>query len=147
MGLAALADSAVPPSELADASFLLSFLAVGTIAGIAVAVARTAPPSPIVRALDHLGDVTRDGAHPPRAAQFRLDCARRRRNWLAAHLPAAVSRLASTPGDGPLPRGLRLWELIVISAALQIGMLPLMAQYFHRISLVGSAGQSSRRAA
>ena len=137
IGLAALLILLARPSELTDASFLLSFLAVGVIAGIAAPWLESSA-EPYLRALDHLGDVTRDGAHPPRAAQFRLD-ARAAVNWLSAHLPSAVSRLAAALVTVPCRAGLRLWELIVISVALQVGMIPLMAQYFHRISLVGFA--------
>ena len=33
--------------------------------------------------------------------------------------------------------GLRVWELLVLSFVLQLGMLPLMAQEFHRVALLG----------
>jgi competence protein ComEC len=137
VGLAALLILLARPSELTDSSFLLSFIAVATIAGIAAPwLERTAEPYRL--ALDHLGDATRDTADPPRAAEFRLD-ARAAANWLAEHLPARVSRFAPALITVPCRVGLRLWELLVISAALQIGMLPLMAQYFHRISVAGFA--------
>lgn len=137
IGLAALLILLARPSELTDASFLMSFLAVGVLAAIAVPWLESAV-EPYLRALGHLGDVARDSAHPPRAAQFRLD-ARAAVNWLSAHLPKAFSRLASALVTWPVRWGLRVWELIVISAALQVGMIPLMAQYFHRISIVGFA--------
>ncbi len=137
VGLAALLILLVRPSELTDASFLLSFLAVGVIAGIAAPWLESTA-EPYLRALHHLGDVARDGSHPPRAAQFRLD-ARAAVNWLSTHLPKDFSRLASALVTWPARVGLRVWELIVISAALQVGMIPLMAQYFHRISLAGFA--------
>ena len=135
IGVAALAILLLRPSELKDASFQLSFLAAGIIGGIAAPwLARTAER--YRRALDHLGDVTRDGAHAPRVAQFRLDT-RAASNWLAARLPQRISRFAPSAIALPCRMTLRVWELIVISAAIQIGMLPLMAQYFHRISPVG----------
>jgi competence protein ComEC len=137
VGLAALLVLLVRPSELTDASFLLSFLAVGVIAAIAAPWLESSV-QPYLRALDHLGDVARDAAHAPRVAQFRLD-ARAAANWLSAHLPKSVSRLGTSLVTVPARAGLRLWELIVISVALQVGMIPLMAQYFHRISLVGFA--------
>src|SRR5260370_37434825 len=37
----------------------------------------------------------------------------------------------------PLRAGLYLWQLIVISAILQLGMLPALAYYFHRVTLIG----------
>jgi len=137
VGLAALLVLLARPSELTDASFLLSFLAVGVIAGIAAPWLEKAV-EPYLRALDHLGDVARDGAHAPRVAQFRLD-ARATANWLSARLPKAVSPLGTSLVTAPARAGLRVWELIVISVALQVEMIPLMAQYFHRISLVGFA--------
>jgi len=137
IGLAALVILGTRPSELTDASFLLSFLAVATIGGIAAPwLERTA--GIYLRALDHLGDVTRDAAHPPRAAQFRLDL-RAATAWLAGHLPRFASRFAAVTITAPCRAGLWLWETMVISAAIQLTMLPLMAQYFHRVSVLGLA--------
>ena len=42
-------------------------------------------------------------------------------NWLSACLPKPVSRLAAAMVTWPARAGLRLWELMVISAALQVG--------------------------
>jgi len=137
IGLAALVILGARPSELSDASFLLSFLAVATIGGIAAPwLERTA--GIYLRALDHLGDVTRDASHPPRAAQFRLDL-RVATAWLAGHLPSFASRFAAVTITAPCRTGLWLWETIVISAAIQLTMLPLMAQYFHRVTVLGLA--------
>jgi competence protein ComEC len=137
LGLAALVILAARPSEISDASFLLSFLAVATIGGIAAPwLERTA--GIYLRALDHLGDVTRDASHPPRAAQFRLDL-RAAAGWLASHLPTSLSGTTRAIVAAPCRLGLWLWETIVISAAIQLTMLPLMAQYFHRVSVLGLA--------
>jgi competence protein ComEC len=128
-GLAILADR---PSELTDASFLLSFLAAGSIAAFALPWI-DASSEPYRRALDHLGDVTRDGAHVPRAAQFRLDV-RAASRWLAARMPRLASwmdRMVSLP----LRVTFRLWEFVVLTLALQLGMSPLLAHYFHRVAL------------
>ena len=137
VGVAALAILAARPSELGDASFQLSFLAAATIGGVAAPLLeRTAER--YRRALDHLGDVTRDAAHSPRVTQFRLD-ARAVAKWLASHLPQPVSRLAGGMVTTPCRVTLRLWEIAVISATLQIGLTPLMAQYFHRVTWAGLA--------
>jgi competence protein ComEC len=137
LGLAALVILAARPSEISDASFLLSFLAVATIGGIAAPwLERTA--GIYLRALDHLGDLTRDASHPPRAAQFRLDL-RAASAWLAGHLSKSFSGAAATLVTAPCRTGLWLWETIVISGAIQLTMLPLMAQYFHRVSPLGLA--------
>jgi competence protein ComEC len=137
VSLAALAILLARPSELTDASFLLSFLAAGTIAGIALPLLeRTAEP--YRRGLAHLSDVTRDAAHAPRVIQFRLDL-RAASAWLAERLPGRLSRFLAAAVTGSCRMGLWLWDLIFISLAIQLGMLPLMAQYFHRISVVAPA--------
>lgn len=137
LGLAALIILGARPAEVADASFLLSFLAVATIGGIAAPwLERTA--GNYLRALDHLGDVTRDASHSPRAAQFRLDL-RAATNWMASRLPRPISGTAGAVVAAPCRMGLWLWETIVISAAIQLTMLPLMAEYFHRINVLGLA--------
>jgi competence protein ComEC len=137
LGLAALVIVGARPSEISNASFLLSFLAVATIGGIAAPwLERTA--GNYLRALDHLGDVTRDASHPPRAAQFRLDL-RATAAWLARSLPKSLAGWARVMITAPCRMSLWLWETVVISAAIQLIMLPLMAQYFHRVSVLGLA--------
>jgi len=67
--LAALAILAVRPSEIFDASFLLSFSAVGAIGAVAVPwIARSTEPC--LRGLSHLEDVARDVSHAPRVIQL-----------------------------------------------------------------------------
>ena len=123
------------PSALADPSFQLSFLAVGTIGALATPWIRRSS-EPYRRALEHLGDATRDAGHPPRAAQFRLD-ARAASSWLARRLPAWLAARAASLVTVPCAAALRLWEVVVVSATIQLGMLPLLAHYFHRVSLAG----------
>jgi competence protein ComEC len=135
IGLAAMVILIRRPSELTDASFLLSFLAVGAIGGIAAPwLDRTA--GSYLRALGHLADVTRDGAHSPHAAQFRLDL-RSVAAALSARLPTRIVRFAPAMVTAPCRGGLWLWETLVISAVIQFAMLPLMAHYFHRVSFLG----------
>ena len=70
--VSALVILAARPSEITDASFLLSFSAVATIGAIAVpCIARSTELYRL--ALDHLSDVTRDVSHAPRLIQFRLE--------------------------------------------------------------------------
>jgi competence protein ComEC len=50
------------------------------------------------------------------------------------------TRIASRAGDLlvlPVRAGLRLGEIILLSAMIQFGMLPLLAEDFHRVSLAG----------
>lgn len=134
VSLAAIAILLFRPSEVAQASFQLSFLAAGIIAAIAgPLLERTAEP--YRRALEHLGDVTRDGSYSPKATELRLDL-----RSLSARLGSMLpSKLAGHSGQIvvlPCRVVLRLWELAVLSIALQIGMLPLMARDLHRVSFI-----------
>jgi competence protein ComEC len=123
------------PSALTDASFQLSFLAAGVIAALALPwIERTS--APYRAGLAHLGDVTRDVAHPPRVVQFRLDL-RAAARWIAGRLPQRLQRFANSFCTAPLRVCFRLWEVAVLSTVIQLGMLPVLAHYFHRVSLSG----------
>src|SRR5215471_18412108 len=131
--LAALVLLIAKPLALRDSSFQLTFVAIGCIAGLAVPwLEKTAQP--YVKALRGWRDVTRDAAHEPRAAQFRIDL-RSLARWIAAGMPERLGKAAGNGLAGGLSLLFRVWELLVVTAALQIGMLPLMARDFHRISL------------
>ncbi|HEX4004099.1 MAG TPA: DNA internalization-related competence protein ComEC/Rec2 [Candidatus Acidoferrales bacterium] len=135
VALAALAILFFKPSSLADSSFELSFVAAGVIAGLAVPwMERTS--APYDHGLRHLGDVTRDAQHPPRVAQFRIDL-RAATARLASHLPQWLAPRAGRLVTMPVRVGLRLWEIVLLSAVIQWGMMPLLARDFHRVSLAG----------
>ncbi len=135
VALAALAILVWKPSSLVDSSFQLSFLAAGVIAGLAVPWMERMS-APYRAGLRHLGDVTRDGAHPPKIAQFRIEM-RAAGQWLAARLPQRLAPRASALLTAPVRAGLRLWEIVLLSVVIQWGMIPLLAQDFHRVSLAG----------
>lgn len=78
--------------------------------------------------------MTRDAAYEPRAAQFRIDL-RTAVSWLSARAPARIAKRVENGFVGGLGLSMRAWELIVLTLALQIGMLPLTARDFHRITL------------
>ncbi len=131
--IAALVLLIARPLAVRDSSFQLTFLAIASIAGLALPwLERTVQP--YAKALRGWRDLTRDAAHEPRAAQFRIDL-RAMASWISARLP---QRLVA-PGEFLLIRGIalsfRTWELLVLTIVLQIGMLPLMARDFHRIPL------------
>jgi competence protein ComEC len=133
--LSALGILAARPSEISDASFLLSFSAVGIIGALAVPwIAHSSEP--YLRGLDHLTDVSRDVSHAPRVIQFRIEM-RTAAAWIAERLPRPAARFTPRLLIAPLRTSLYLWELTVISAILQLGMLPLLAYYFHRVTLAG----------
>ncbi len=133
--VSALAILAARPSEITDASFLLSFSAVAAIGAIAVpCIARSSEPYRL--ALDHLSDVTRDVSHAPRLIQFRLEM-RAATNWISARLPRFAAPFGPSLLERPSRAILYFWEIVFISAILQLGMLPPMAYYFHRVTLAG----------
>jgi competence protein ComEC len=135
ISLAALAILLWKPSSLSDSSFQLSFLAAGVIAALALPwIERTS--APYRAGLRHLGDVTRDGAHPPKVAQFRIDM-RSMANWLSPRLPKRIAPRANGILSAPVIVGLRLWDIVLLSFVIQWGMLPLLAEDFHRVSLAG----------
>jgi competence protein ComEC len=143
---------AARPAELFDTSFQFSLLGIGCIAAIALPLLER-HVQPYVSALNGWRDVTRDGAFSAEQAQFRLD--------LRDFTSGVVSRLKQrghregaqrtrTRGEEHAWRawveeavpigmrwGLRGVELAVVSVVLQIGMLPMMAKDFHRVTLQG----------
>jgi competence protein ComEC len=134
-GIAALGILAARPSEITGASFLLSFSAVATIGAIAVpCIARSSEPYRL--ALDHLSDVTRDVSHAPRVIQFRLEM-RAAAAWISARLPRFAAPFGSSLLVQPFRTAFYFWEIIFISAILQLGMLPPLAYYFNRVALAG----------
>jgi competence protein ComEC len=134
--LAALLLLVARPLELRDASFQLSFLAIGCIAGIAVPwMERTAEP--YRRGLGGWRDVTRDAAHPPHVIQFRIDV-RSLAGGLERLAPHAISNFTGNAAVFSLRAALRIGELVFLTIVLQIGMSPLMALAFHRVALLGA---------
>ncbi|HKQ86050.1 MAG TPA: DNA internalization-related competence protein ComEC/Rec2 [Candidatus Acidoferrales bacterium] len=135
VALAALCLLTWNPAFAADSGFQLSFLAAGVIAALAVPwMQRTT--APYLAGLAHLGDVTRDVVHPPKIAQFRIET-RAAAKWLSTRFPRAAGARSTALITTPVRLGLRLCELFCLSIAIQLGMLPLLAQDFHRISISG----------
>lgn len=135
IALAALVLLMWKPSSLADSSFELSFLAAGVIAGLALPWMDRSS-APYRAGLAHLGDVTRDIVHSPKVIQFRIEM-RAAANWLAARMPHRIAAHSAQLLAMPIRAGLRLWEIVLLSAVIQWGMMPLLAQDFHRVSLAG----------
>jgi competence protein ComEC len=132
-GIAALILLVARPLAVRDSSFQLTFLAIGCIAGLGVPWLEKSV-EPYAKALHGWRDVTRDGAHEPRAAQFRIDL-RATARWISARLPRRVGGAAGNTLARSIAFSFRVWELLIITLTLQIGMLPLMAQDFHRITV------------
>ena len=133
--LAALVLLIANPRYLTDSGFLLSFLAIGCIAGIAMPLVDK-NIEPLLRALREWRDVTRDASHAPKMVQFRLDF-RDAISVLTSPFHGRFAKLAQDFGANSARVCLRLAELFVVSFVLQFGMLALMARDFHRVSLLG----------
>jgi len=133
--LAALVLLVARPLALRDSSFQLTFVAIGCIAGLALPWLERSV-QPYARALRAWRDVTRDAAHEPRVIQFRIDV-RSLAHWVSSALPQRMGSAAESSLAGGLSMTLRLWELLVLTVVLQVGMLPLMARDFHRVTLSG----------
>ena len=133
--LSALVILAARPSEIVDASFLLSYSAVGIIGAVGVPwIDQTSQP--YLHGLRHLTDVTRDAAHEPRVIQFRIEM-RAAGDWISRRMPGFAWRWGAGLLASPCRAALFFWELVVISVVLQLGMLPALAYYFHRVTLAG----------
>jgi len=90
---------------------------------------------PLARALADLDDTGRDIHLTPRAAQFRIEM-----RLLAvtlqsvAHIPRRVAAYAISMTARAV---FFVWELLAISAVIQIGLALPMVVYFHRLGLSG----------
>jgi competence protein ComEC len=133
--LAALILLIANPTFITDTGFQLSFLAIFSIAGLALPVIQRTV-QPLLRALENWRDVTRDASHAATMVQFRLDF-RDAVSALTRPFNGRWARWAQDSVANSAHAGLRLTELFVLSFILQLGMLPQMAREFHRVSLLG----------
>ncbi len=114
------------PEQLFDASFQLTFLAVAFLGAFATPMI-AATSGPLAAALRDLRETSRDLRLPPRAAQFRIELrliieTLRLPNWM-------VTSTARVLFFG--------YELILVSAVIQLGLALPMVVYFHRLGLSG----------
>ncbi len=130
----AIAFLLLDPEQLFDASFQLTFLAVGFLGAFAVPLIE-ATSGPLSRALSDLSDSSLDLHLLPRAAQFRVELRLLAETLrLALRLPLAISRaLVSIPARVFF----FVYDVVVISAVVQIGLALPMVVYFHRVGFSG----------
>lgn len=122
------------PEQIFDPSFQLSFLAVALIAVFSIPLIE-ATCGPLVDGLSGLADRGRDLHLPPRAAQFRIEMRLLAETLqLRLRLPAKASALLVSV---TARIAFYLYELILTSAVIQIGLALPMAIYFHRVSFSG----------
>ncbi len=114
------------PRQLFDPSFQLTFLAVGFLGAFAMPLIE-ATSGPLSHGLSGLADTGRDVNLPPRIAQFRIE----------------MRLLARTVGAPPLAIALParlilfVYEVVAVSAIVQLGLALPMVVYFHRVGLSG----------
>lgn len=130
----ALGFVALDPDQLFDASFQLSFLSVAALGAIAAPlIERTS--APLAQALRGLEDTRRDPRFPPRQASFRVELR------LAAQTLALATHTRQQTWFAVCALACRflfyVYELFVVSAAIQFGLALPMAIYFHRLSITG----------
>jgi competence protein ComEC len=137
VGGAALGILILDPQALLDPSFQLTFLSVLAIAGIGVPVLDQTS-QPYRRALRLLDAVAYDASFAPRMAQFRLDL-----RMIAGRMGRFVGARVATP---VLVGGLRLllgvYEVLLISALMQVTLALPMAWYFHRATTLSLLANS-----
>ena len=132
LGAAALGMLIYDPRQLFTASFQMTILCVLIVAAIGVPILERTSQL-YRRAL--VGWDSRDYAAllPPRVAQFRVD------------LQMICGRVALFVGEtwarrmivGTARLGMAAWELLFISAVMQMGLALPMAYYFHRATTIG----------
>ncbi len=122
------------PEQLFDASFQLTFLAVGFLCAFAHPLIQSTS-GPLARGLSNLDDTGLDLHLAPRVAQFRVELRLLAETLrLALRLPSRAANLAITV---PARLVLFVYEIVVISAIAQIGLALPMVVYFHRVGFSG----------
>jgi competence protein ComEC len=132
VGAAALGLLLFDPRQLFTASFQMTFVCVLIVGGIAIPIVERTSQQ-YKKGLAGWDSTTYAGLLPPGAAQFRVD------------LQLIASRAALFVGEKwsrHLVRGaagftLGAWELLFVSAVMQMGLALPMAYYFHRATTIG----------
>ena len=132
LGAAALGLLIFDPRQLFAASFQMTFVCVLIVAAIGIPIVqRTSQLQK--QALADWDSNDYAALLPPRVAQFRVDL---------QFIAARVARFVGKTWSRRLVRGtaaflLAAWELLFISAVLQMGLALPMAYYFHRATTIG----------
>ena len=122
------------PEQMFDASFQLSFLSVAAIA-IFAAPLLDGTSAPLFRGLRGLSEKDRDMHLEPRTAAFRVELR------LLAETVSLWTRLPERGALAALGAILRAvfyaYDLVIVSATVQVGLALPMVVYFHRLSISG----------
>lgn len=122
------------PGALFDASFQLSFLCVAALGALATPVIERTS-APFARGLRGIANADADPHLEPRVAQFRVELRllAETTHWLTGMPAAWCARIL-----GWIFRvGFFIYDSVVVSLAIQIGLALPMAIYFHRFSFTG----------
>ena len=122
------------PGEMGDASFQLSFLCVGALGGLAAPLLE-ATTAPFARGLREIRNSEADAYLEARVAQFRVEvrlAAETLEGWVRVPVEWCAEGIALL-----LRAGIFVYEMALVSLAIQIGLALPMAVYFHRISFTG----------
>jgi len=132
LGVAALALLVYDPQQLFTASFQMTFLCVLIVAGIGIPILERT--SQLYRRAWIDWDSTGYSALlPPQVAQFQVEL-----QFIALRLELFVGKKWSRRlVRGTAKIGLAAWELIFVSAVMQMGLALPMAIYFHRATTIG----------
>ena len=133
----ALAYLAWDPPQMFEASFQLSFLAVAAIGSLAAPLLE-ATSAPYACGLRGIANPDLDIHADPRVAQFRVELRLAAETlWLWTGFLRWPLRWAQEFFSLSLRAVFFAFEMIVISATIQIGLALPMAEYFHRVSFTG----------
>lgn len=132
LGAAALGLLIVDPRQLFTASFQMTFVCVLIVAAIGIPILqRTSQLQK--QALAHWDSNDYAALLPPRVAQFRVDL-----QFIAARVALFVGEIWSRRLVRTIVAFcLAAWELLFISAVMQMGLALPMAYYFHRATTIG----------
>ncbi len=122
------------PEQLFEPSFQLSFLAVAFIVLFAAPLLERTT-APLARGMGGLRDTGRDRHLEPRVAQFRVEM---RLIIETLRLYTRIPARSLAPAVAATVRSLcYVFELAVVSAAGQLGLILPMVMYFHRVGFSG----------
>jgi len=132
LGAAALGLLVFDPRQLFTASFQMTFVCVLIVAAIGIPILQRTSRL-YKQALANWESNDYAAQLPPRVAQFRVDL---------QLIAARVARFVGQKWSHRLVRGaaaffLAAWELLFISAVMQMGLALPMAYYFHRATTIG----------
>jgi len=134
LALVALVYLARDPQQIFEASFQLSFLAVAAIGSLAAPLLESTT-APYAFGLRGIASTDLDAHLQPHIAQFRVELRLAAETlWLWTRIPVRWVQESLAAG---LRLVLFLFEMVVVSATIQIGLALPMAEYFHRVSFTG----------